>query len=206
MGLSALSGSAVVRSYLCSFLRIGIVVTSLCLCVSAFCEDTPESRFDEIIASAAEEHGVDPLLIKAMIWHESRFKPLAEGKSGEIGLMQIKMVVVQDWAKAKGKELPLRDEVFDPYLNIEIGTWYFGRAFKKWSECSYVLPLALGEYNAGPRRLKEWIEKAGGDRFAALEQSASANYIRSIRTKYMEYILGESMALASVNRSVMHIQ
>ena len=103
MGLSDLSGSAAARMRPRGILRCCAVLALLCVCASATAENPEDNRFDAIIGATAARHNVDPLLIKAMVWHESRFRPLAQGKDGEIGLMQVKMDVVRDWAKARGE-------------------------------------------------------------------------------------------------------
>lgn len=191
-------GSASVRTYLRSFLWI-CIAAALCACASVSAGDFRESRFDAIIREVAEAYDVDPLLIKAMVWHESRFNPLAEGRAGEIGLMQIKMIVVRDWAKAKGVKVPPREEIFDPYVNLEIGTWYFARAFTKWQKSTHALLLALGEYNAGPGRVRCWISRFNGNKELAISRSASAGYVRSIRDKYLEYTIEHAGVIASAS-------
>ena len=196
MGLSELSGSASVRTYLRSFLWI-CIAAALCACASVSAGDFKESRFVAIIREVAEAYDVDPLLIKAMVWHESRFNPLAEGRAGEIGLMQIKMIVVRDWAKVKGVKVPPREEIFDPYVNLEIGTWYFARAFTKWQKSTHALLLALGEYNAGPGRVRCWISRFNGNKELAISRSASAGYVKSIRDKYLEYTIEHAGIIAS---------
>ena len=47
------------------------------------------SRYDELIVKAGQRNNVDPCLIKAVIWKESRFDKRARGLKGEVGLMQI---------------------------------------------------------------------------------------------------------------------
>jgi len=188
MKLPAAPGSLFARSFLrwsaCLLLAMGVLSS---LRVNA--EESRENRFDAVIRSAALKHGLDPLLLKALIWHESRFNPLATGKAGEIGLMQLRMIVVRDWAQSTGVPAPSEHEVYDPYLNLEIGSWYLARAMKRWQESSFSLLLALGEYNAGRARVLGWIRKNEGDSEKAIAQSASAGYVRSIRGKYMEYLL-----------------
>lgn len=197
MKLSALPGSACACLHPRAFLRTAIALVLCIFCAAASADDTGENRFDAIIHEIASHHQIDPFLIKAMIWHESRFRPLARGRDGEIGLMQIKMDVVRDWAKARGVPVPAPEQVFDPYVNIEIGTWYFARAFRKWSKSSHALLLALGEYNAGPGRLRRWIRKAGGKCEQAVARSASAAYVRSIRDRYLAYTLEYASQIAA---------
>ncbi|MBT6449374.1 MAG: transglycosylase SLT domain-containing protein, partial [Verrucomicrobiales bacterium] len=45
---------------------------------------------DAVIRAAAEHYDVEPALVKAVVWRESRFNPDARGTSGELGLMQIR--------------------------------------------------------------------------------------------------------------------
>src|SRR5687767_10381014 len=61
-----------------------------------------ENSHDHHIRAAALRYGVDPTLIKAVIWRESRFDPKAHGKANEIGLMQIREAAAEEWAKAEG--------------------------------------------------------------------------------------------------------
>ena len=49
-----------------------------------------EHRHDGVIRTAAAQYGVDPALVKAVVWRESRFNPKARGAAGELGLMQIR--------------------------------------------------------------------------------------------------------------------
>jgi hypothetical protein len=58
-----------------------------------------ENQFDPLILQAAAEHGVDPNLIKAVIWRESKFRPDARGDAGEMGLMQVMPIVGQEWGE-----------------------------------------------------------------------------------------------------------
>lgn len=188
MKLPVVSGSPLVYGILrwsaCLLLALGVLSS---LRVDA--DESRENCFDAVIRSAALKHGLDPLLLKALIWHESRFNPLATGKAGEIGLMQLRMIVVRDWAQSNGVPAPSEHDVYDPYLNLEIGSWYLARAMKRWQESAFSLLLALGEYNAGRTRVLGWIRKNEGDREKAITQSASAGYVRSVRGKYMEYLL-----------------
>jgi soluble lytic murein transglycosylase len=137
-------------------------------------------RFDAFadeIASASQRHGVDPLLVKAVIWQESRFHPHKKGAHGERGLMQVTEPAAQDWVQAEGIETFDPGDLMDPKTNIEVGTWYLGRALRHWSAQADPLPFALGEYNAGRSRVKRW---SGGAQISA-EELARAMDIASTR-------------------------
>ena len=49
----------------------------------------PDHAYDEIIAEASTEYGVDPELVRAVIKAESRFDPEARSGAGAEGLMQL---------------------------------------------------------------------------------------------------------------------
>ncbi len=148
------------------------------------------SAFDDEIASSAARNGVDPLLIKAVIWQESRFHPDKLGAHGERGLMQVTEPAAQDWVKAEGIETFTPTDLLDPGTNIEVGAWYLGRAMKHWSAQDDPLPFALGEYNAGRSRVKRW---AGGAQISAEELSEAMDiastraYIAAVRKRYDYY-------------------
>lgn len=117
------------------------------------------TRYDSLIAQASARHGVNPSLVKAVIWRETRFQPQMQGSHGERGLMQITEVAATDWVKAEKVETFVPTDLFDPKTNIEIGTWYLGRAIKHWAHKDDPIPFALAEYNAGRTRVKRWEKK-----------------------------------------------
>jgi soluble lytic murein transglycosylase len=61
-----------------------------------------DQRFDREVRAAARLYGVDPALIKAVIWKESTFNPSARGKVGEIGLMQLREPAAVEWSTSEG--------------------------------------------------------------------------------------------------------
>lgn len=153
---------------------------------------------DAAIASSATRHGVDPLLVKAVIWQESRFHPDKLGGHGERGLMQVTEPAAQDWVAAEKIETFVPEDLLDPRTNIEVGTWYLGNALKHWSAQEDPLPFALGEYNAGRSRVKRW---AGGAQISAEELSRAMDiastraYIAAVRKRYEYYkSRGDSVA------------
>jgi soluble lytic murein transglycosylase len=145
---------------------------------------------DAAIASSAARHGVDPLLVKAVIWQESRFHHDKLGGHGERGLMQVTEPAAQDWVAAEEIETFVPEDLLDAKTNIEVGTWYLSNALKHWSAQEDPLPFALGEYNAGRSRVKRW---AGGAQISAEELSRAMDiastraYIAAVRKRYEYY-------------------
>jgi soluble lytic murein transglycosylase len=146
--------------------------------------------WDRVIVDAAKRNNVDPRLVKAVIWRESRFRPDASGLAGEVGLMQIRPEgAVADWARLNNVEPPCRGALYNPALNIEIGSWYLGRAAKKWSPSKESFELALCEYNAGAARANNWKplspDESVRDR---INISSTLAYVNSVMAKYNEYV------------------
>jgi soluble lytic murein transglycosylase len=117
-------------------------------------------QHDELIRTVAAQHGIDPMLVKAVVWRESRFDPQKFGSAGERGLMQVTERAASEWAKETRVENFRPEELFDPQTNLQAGTWYLARAVQHWKTQSDPVPFALAEYNAGASRAQRW---AGGD-------------------------------------------
>ena len=100
------------------------------------------------------------MLVKAVVWRESRFDPQKLGGAGERGLMQVSEIAARDWAQEHRIENFRVEELFDPKTNLEAGTWYLRRAMLHWQEVRDPTPFALAVYNAGASRAQRW---AGGD-------------------------------------------
>lgn len=147
-----------------------------------------ESRYDEIIWGAAGRHNISPFLVKALIKQESDFTAHAVGKAGERGLMQITPGAVADWERVTGGSCPHPGLLFNPALNIEVGTWYLGRALRRWRKYRNADVLALAEYNAGPSRAKNWAPKnPEDDALARIRFPGTHRYIRNILEYKKEY-------------------
>jgi soluble lytic murein transglycosylase len=164
------------------FLVISILLSSL-----HFFLGPDENEYDEVIWSTAQKYHLDPLLIKAIIKRESRFKYYIRGGKGEIGLMQLMPGVIQDWERIHHKKVD-EVEIFLPSLNIEIGTWYFHNAYVKWANSKYQLSYALAEYNAGGGNLRKWIKKYGTVAPESVIQFPSTvDYVKTIIGYYNDY-------------------
>ncbi len=95
-------------------------------------------RFDDLIATHSHEHGVSPLLVKAVIQAESAFNPSAVSPKGALGLMQL--------MPATARELGVHNP-FHPEQNIRGGVTYLKRLLDMYDQD---VTLALAAYNAGP--------------------------------------------------------
>ncbi len=118
-----------------------------------------QGQYNALILSAARRYEVPKELIKAVIWRESRFQYDAHGAADERGLMQVTPAAGMDWAKSERLKNFNPNDLFNPRTNINAGTWYLGRALKRWQAADNPIPFALGEYNAGPVHARRWSKE-----------------------------------------------
>ncbi len=143
-------------------------------------------RYDALIVEAAREYGVDPRLVSAVIWRESRYDASQVGAAGEVGLMQVTGPAGREWAEAQRIEPPGKTGLFDVRTNLRAGTWYLARGLSYWAARDDPLPFALAEYNAGRSNALRWAEKAP-DAAAfreAITYPTTGRYIRDILRRY----------------------
>ena len=150
-------------------------------------------RYDGMIQSVAVAHRLDPMLVKAVVWRESRFDPQKYGSVGERGLMQVSEKAANEWARENKIDNFRVEELFDPQKNLEAGAWYLQRAWQHWEQEPDPLPFALAEYNAGASRAQRW---AGGEQAPAMTAKAflsnidfpnTRKYVDSIIARYQFY-------------------
>jgi soluble lytic murein transglycosylase len=149
--------------------------------------------YDRFILNAGLRNHIDPALLKAIIWRESRFNHIARGEKGEVGLMQIMpgdRAAAADWAIAHCCAIPSEEELLNPELNIDIGAWYLARALHRYQNSRDAVALALCEYNAGPGRTEEWIpdpETPEESVFDLITISSTRKYVEDIMKRYDLY-------------------
>jgi soluble lytic murein transglycosylase len=164
--------------------------------VYTFYEWMSPARFqqqDPLIRSVAAEHELDPMLVKAVVWRESRFDPQKYGTAGERGLMQVSEKAADEWARENKIDNFRVEELFDKKNNLEAGTWYLQRALKHWEQQPDPLPFALAEYNAGASRAQRWAGGPAGSVMRAedflqnIDFPGTRKYVDSILERYRFY-------------------
>ena len=150
-------------------------------------------QFDNIIRAVAAEHGIDPMLVKAVVWRESRFDPRKVGSAGERGLMQVSERAAREWARETQVSGFNAQDLLDAKTNLEAGTWYLHRALEHWNHQKKPAVFALAEYNAGASRAQRW---ANNDPQTAMSERTfrnnidfpgTRNYVRSVLERYEFY-------------------
>ena len=150
-----------------------------------------ENPYDPAIVAISRENGVDPFLVRALIWRESRFNPKTLGTAQEHGLMQVTPMVGQEWAKAHKITNYQDDDLYDPETNIRAGTWYLSHALRHWSQTDDPVPFALAEYNAGRSHALQWVDPADPQNHSAFMDRitfpTTRKYVEDIITQRENY-------------------
>ena len=110
-------------------------------------ERTPllkDSVYGDLIVSAAEAHGVNPILVQALVQVESNYQPRARSPKGAMGLMQI--------MPATAREYKVRN-AYDPKANIDAGIRKLKSLLEMWQGD---VALALAAYNAGAGAVQKY--------------------------------------------------
>jgi len=126
---------------------------------------TGDAQVDSLIVESARRHGVDPVLIYAIMHRESAFKKRALSHKGASGLMQL--------MPATARRFGVRN-IWDPRENVEAGTRYM-----RWLLDTFGgdVRLALAGYNAGEGA----VMKYG---YRVPPYSETQEYVRRITERY----------------------
>lgn len=113
----------------------------------------------ELIKVESAKYGLDPYLIAGLIRQETVFNPKAVSRANARGLMQILPSTGRMIAKRHGLSAISASDLFDPRLNIRLGTVFFADLEKQFGKVEY----AAAAYNGGPSRVARWIKQLPGD-------------------------------------------
>jgi soluble lytic murein transglycosylase len=119
-------------------------------------------RHEDIIRQQAADKDLDPALVAAVIYAESRFVDGRTSGAGAEGLMQITPATAHDIAQRSGGTRFETSDLHDPQVNIAYGTWYLRHLLDRYGDDEV---LALAAYNGGQGNVDKWIAReAGRDR------------------------------------------
>jgi len=144
-------------------------------------EFTLPLRHEDVIRQQARDKNLDPALVAAVIYRESKFRDVTS-EAGAKGLMQILPSTAQFIAhRTGGTRFELRD-LADPQINISYGSWYLRYLLDRYGGNTVA---AVAAYNAGHSRVDRWGGKdLTVDDIRFLE---TADYTRDVLDKRGEY-------------------
>jgi soluble lytic murein transglycosylase len=118
-------------------------------------------EYEQIVVGHAENYGLEPNLVAAVIYQESKFDTDAVSPSGAVGLMQLLPATAQGIADRTGGAGWHERDLVNPELNIRYGSWYLRHLLDKYGDEE----LALAAYNAGQTNVDRWRQEGRGIEF-----------------------------------------
>jgi soluble lytic murein transglycosylase-like protein len=141
------------------------------------------------IVAAARESGIDPPLLAAVVYVESRGKAGARSSAGAIGLGQLKPAAADEARRrlertpGNGGRAPVSGDLLDPAANLRLAAAYLGMLLERFGDAD----LALAAYAEGPGAADVRLRGAGGDRAEAKRRmfavaGRAGEYVRKVRS------------------------
>lgn len=140
--------------------------------------------YQDLVHRYSERFGVEPSFILSIMRAESFFNPRVESPAHARGLMQLMPFTADRVAKSIGlkKQIDM-DALFDPQVNIQLGTAYLSRLLRQFDQN---IPLAAASYNAGPHRVQTWLSQ-----FGQVDQDVFIEHIPFRETRgYVKKVMG----------------
>lgn len=129
---------------------------------------------------------ISPLLCAAVIRGESFYLESAKSPSGAMGLMQVMHQTGREIYKNSYFKNYLEFDLFNPELNIALGTRFLSDLTKRFEHLSF----AIAAYNGGPGNMRKWEREYDGDEikfsiFCPIDETE--RYVRKVLSAYHMY-------------------
>jgi len=137
-------------------------------------------RYEEFVRGHARNYDLDPALLAAVIYQESKFNADARSGSGAIGLMQLLPDTAKGIALHTGGTAFRLDDLYNPEINVRYGAWYLRHLLDKYGDER----TALAAYNAGQDNVDRWRRAGRGIVFP--ETRAYVERVEELKKIYRE--------------------
>jgi len=115
-------------------------------------------HYESIVRGHAHNYHLDPALLAAVIYQESKFQAHARSSSGAIGLMQLLPDTAKGIAIHTGGSRFRVADLDNPEINVRYGSWYLRHLMDKYRDER----TALAAYNAGQDNVDTWRRDGSG--------------------------------------------
>lgn len=142
----------------------------------------------ELFNSASTRLALDPYLVLALARQESLFNPKATSGSNARGLMQLIPSTAKKVAAERGMD-PEAIQLYDPSINVELGTTYLKSLFEMFNGDAF---HAVAAYNGGEHAVAKWMSDFPGDDDEWVENIAykeTREYVKKVIGGRREYRL-----------------
>ena len=138
-------------------------------------------EYEQVIRAYAGERHLDPTLVAAVVFAESRFDPNVRSSAGAIGLMQVLPGTGEFIARSTGGTDFVEADLRDPDLNVRYGTWLLDYLRKRYDGD---VSSALAAYHAGPTNVDDWLRNGTGIEFP--ETQAYVDEVLRVKRVYQQ--------------------
>lgn len=128
-------------------------------------------RLTDVIYNESKKYQYDPMFVLAIILTESSFKKGQTSHKGAKGLMQVMPFVAEDVAPRVGVQWEGSKTLFEPELNIKLGTFHLFEQILKFGD----IKKAIMAYNVGETRLRGLIRQ---------QKQLPAGYLNKVLENY----------------------
>ena len=143
-------------------------------------------EYEHIVSAHARNYDLDPALLAAVIYAESRFDADVESSAGAVGLMQLLPDTAKGIALRTGGDRFVESDLLDPEINVRYGSWYLDHLRARYDGD---MRLALAAYHAGQGNVDEWLAQGGGIAFP--ETQDYVDEVERVRRVYARAYAGE---------------
>jgi soluble lytic murein transglycosylase len=119
-------------------------------------------RYETIVRAHAKNYRLDPALLAAIIYTESKFDANARSAAGAVGLMQLLPETAEGIAARTGGGGFVPADLQNPEINVRYGCWYLRHLLDRYGDER----TALAAYHAGQANVDRWRAKGLGIQFA----------------------------------------
>ena len=135
-------------------------------------------KYESIVRGHARNYRLEPALLAAVIYQESKFRANVTSDSGAIGLMQLLPATAKGIAVHTGGSRFRVDDLYNPEINVRYGSWYLRHLLDKYGDER----TALAAYNAGQENVDEWRRDGRGIAFS--ETRHYVDRVEDLKTLY----------------------
>ena len=118
-------------------------------------------RYEQVVRGHARNYRLNPALLAAVIYTESKFDANARSGAGAIGLMQLLPDTARGIAIRTGGKRFVVSDLYVPELNVRYGAWYLRHLLDRYGDER----TALAAYNAGQANVDRWKADGVGIQF-----------------------------------------
>ena len=135
-------------------------------------------KYETIIRTHARNYDLQPALLAAVIYQESKFHADARSDRGAVGLMQLLPGTAEGIAERTGGTQFRVSDLYDPEINVRYGAWYLRHLLDRYGSER----LALAAYNAGQANVDRW--RAQGLPIQFDETRSFVDHVEHLKSTY----------------------